>query len=85
MSKAIITLELLDGEKGQCSLEINGNGGDLVNLIASCMKANPKVATLFKLAVKTFDASESYGDKDFSEDVMAMMLAAMGQPKPGMN
>jgi hypothetical protein len=55
-------------------LDVNGNTEHLVNMIASVMDQNPKIKTLFELALFSVEMSkEMNADKNKPDDLQDML------------
>ena len=72
MSKVHLRLDLL--EEG-IQLDVHGDKENLINMIASVMDQNPKVKTLFELALFSVEMAKSMNvnDNDRPDDLPNML------------
>jgi hypothetical protein len=59
-------------------LDVNGNTEHLVNMIASVMDQNPKVKTLFELALFSVEMSKEMNTDKNKPDDLQNMLGQLG-------
>ena len=59
-------------------LNVNGNTEHLVNMIASVMDQNPKIKTLFELALFSVEMARQMGIDNDKPDELPDMLGQLG-------